>query len=75
MKINFNVNSQKKMFMDIEEGETFFHNGDIYIKGYHPCIEEYMAIRLKDGFVDDTIDDVDDVIVVKTELNVDNSPF
>ena len=74
MKINFNANSQK-MFMDIKEGDTFLINGDIYIKVYDPVDCTYFSVRLKDGFADRNIDDVDDIIVVDTELNVNNSPF
>ena len=74
MKINFNTNTQK-MFIDIKQGDTFVFNGDIYIKGYDPIDDMFVAVRLKDGFFDDTIDDVDDVIVVDMELHVNNSPF
>ena len=74
MKINIKSNAQK-MFMDIKEGDTFLLNGDVYIKGYYPRDDIFIAVRLKDGFMDDTIDGIDDVIVVDTELNVNNSPF
>ena len=74
MKINIKSNSQK-MFMDIKEGDTFLINGDIYIKVYDPVDCTYFSVRLKDGFADRNIDDVDDIIVVDTELNVNNSPF
>ena len=74
MKINIKSNSQK-MFMDIKEGDTFLLNGDIYIKVYDLVDCTYFSVRLKDGIVDRSIDDIDDVIVVDTELNVNNSPF
>lgn len=74
MKINIKSNSQK-MFMDIKEGDTFLLNGNIYIKVYDPVDCTCFSVRLKDGFVDRSIDDIDDVIVVDTELNVNNSPF
>lgn len=74
MKINIKSNSQK-MFMDMKEGDTFLLNGDIYIKVYDPVDCTYFSVRLKDGFADRSIDDIDDVIVVDTELNVNNSQF
>lgn len=74
MKINIKSNTQK-MFMDIKEGDTFLLNGDIYIKVYDPVDCTHFSVRLKDGFADRSIDDIDDVIMVDTELNVNNSPF
>ena len=74
MKINIKSNVQK-MFVDINDGDTFLLNGYIYIKAYNPISNTSVAVRLKDGYIDNTIDDIDDVVVIDTELNVNNNPF
>jgi hypothetical protein len=74
MKVNMNGNNTT-LFMDVQEGETFLYGGQCYIKALDEKSGMYYAINLHDGLFNNEIDDIDDVLVVNTEVNVINCPF
>ena len=74
MKVNMNGNNTT-LFMNVNEGETFLYGGQCYIKALNEQSGIYYAINLYDGLFNNQIDDIDDVLVVNTEVNVINCPF
>ena len=81
MKINLK-NYKNKTFLNLNFGDTFLFDGNIYMKGKDFNGFE-VAIRLKDGEVfnvendtnDVLLDMVDDVIPLESEFNVVYMPF
>lgn len=56
---------------EIEPGETFYYDGDLYIKLYQEY-EDYQAVRLKDGFLE-RISVCESVQRVNAEIRVKES--
>lgn len=74
MKINIKSNNAIP-FEDVCTGDTFLFKGKVYMKIFNDEYDSCHAVSLDNGCVDNRIDDTDDVIIVDTELNVNNLPF
>lgn len=71
MKIDKGLNTESAMFYDLQAGETFIYENDIYIKAedkYNACY----AIRLRDGYCNANMDIQKRVPKIKTKIVLDN---
>ena len=71
MKIDKGLNTESAMFYDLQAGETFIYENDIYIKAedkYNACY----AIRLRDGYCNVNMDIQKIVPKIKTKIVLDN---
>lgn len=80
MKINLK-GCKSKTFIELNFGDTFLFDDNVYMKGRNNDDGFEVAIRLKDGIVFNVernnalLDTVDDVICLDAELNVTKIQF
>lgn len=71
MKIEKNLNTESIMFYDLQAGETFIYENDIYIKAIDKHGAFY-AIRLSDGYCNNNFDLQKKVPKIKTKVVLNN---
>lgn len=71
MKIEKELNTENTMFYELQAGETFIYENDIYIKSIDKN-SSYYAIRLRDGYCNANMDIQKIVPKIKTKIVLDN---
>ena len=71
MKIDTGLNTENTMFYDLQAGETFIYENDIYIKSIDKNSSCY-AIRLRDGYCNANMDIQKIIPKIKTKIVLDN---